>query len=273
MTNAPTLLFIGCGNMGASIIGGAVTHVPQARLVALDPDLERARSLLPAGAPVALHATADEIAELKPDLVILGVKPQVFGALDPALMQIMAQSDVVSIMAGIPLERLVSVIGHERIARTMPNLPAMLAAGATLGCVRPESVSPATRKLVEDLFGALGLFDWVEDEASFELANPVFACGPGFIFAFAEQMILAAERSGVDPQLADRLVRQTFLGAARMLSEDDRDAAALKRAVTSPNGTTQAGLTALEDPSALPAVVPETLRRAHARALELAAEA
>ncbi|WP_414088993.1 pyrroline-5-carboxylate reductase family protein [Paracoccus pantotrophus] len=92
-------------------------------------------------------------------------------------------------------------------------------------------------------------------------------------FAFAEQMILAAERSGVDPQLADRLVRQTFLGAARMLSEDDRDAAALKRAVTSPNGTTQAGLTALEDPSALPAVVPETLRRAHARALELAAEA
>ena len=68
-------------------------------------------------------------------------------------------------------------------------------------------------------------------------------------------------------------MRQTFLGAARMLAEDSRDAAALKRAVTSPNGTTQAGLTALEDPDALPKAVPETLRRAHARALELAGQA
>lgn len=273
MTQAPTLLFIGCGNMNASIIAGALRHLPQARLVALDPDLDRARSLLPQGAAVELHATPEGLADLRPDLVILGVKPQVFGALDPAVMRIMADSDTVSIMAGIPLDRLAQGIGHGRVVRAMPNLPAMLGAGMTLGCMRPDAVGAQTRALVETLFGALGRFDWSADEDAFELANPVFACGPGFIFAFAEQMILAAAQAGVEPGLADRLVRQTFLGAARMLAEDARDAGALKRAVTSPNGTTQAGLTALEAGDALPQVVPEVLRRAHARALELAAQA
>lgn len=273
MKAAPTILFIGCGNMGASIIGGALARLPRARIVALDPDLERARSLLPEGARVELHAEPDSLAGLLPDLVILGVKPQIFGSLDASLLGILARSDTVSIMAGVPLARLAAVIGHRRIVRAMPNLPAMVGAGMTLGYVLPDAVTTETRELVENLFGAIGLFAWVEDEDAFELANPVFSCGPGFIFAFAEQMVLAATRSGIDPALADRLVRQTFLGSARMLAEDRRDAAALKRAVTSPNGTTQAGLTALEDTDALPGIIPETLRRAHARALELAAEA
>lgn len=273
MSTPPRLLFIGCGNMGAAIIGGALTHMPQVHIVALDPDVARARSLLPAGAGIALHREPAAIADLVPDLVILGVKPQIFGELDPALMRIMSGADTVSIMAGIPLKRLAAAIGHERVVRAMPNLPAMLGTGMTLGCAMPGAVAAGTRGLVETLFNALGLFDWAADEDAFELANPVFSCGPGFIFAVAEQMIRAAVAAGVDPALADRLVRQTFLGAARMLAEDDRDAAALKRAVTSPNGTTQAGLTALEDPGALPLIMPETLRRAHARALELAATA
>lgn len=272
MTQAPTLLFIGCGNMNASIIAGALRNLPQARLVAIDPDLERARSLLPPGAAVELHTGPDAVAGLSPDLVVLGVKPQIFGSLDPALMQVMAASATVSIMAGIPLEKLTQEIGHDRVVRTMPNLPAMLGAGMTLGCKRDGAVDARTQDLVETLFGSVGRFAWAADEVAFELANPVFACGPGFIFAFAEQMILAATRMGVEPGLADGLVRQTFLGAARMLAEDTRDAAALKRAVTSPNGTTQAGLTALEAADALPEAVSETLRRAHARALELAVQ-
>ena len=85
-------------------------------------------------------------------------------------------------------------------------------------------------------------------------------------------MVRAATEAGVPAGLADRLVRQTFLGAVRMLAEDPRSAAEMKRAVTSPNGTTQAGLTALEAPDALPAILPETLARAHRKALELAAQ-
>lgn len=268
----PTLLFIGCGNMGAAIIGGALAHLPRSRIVGLDPDLGRARSLLPAGAAVELHADPAALSGLVPDLVVLGVKPQVFGQLDGRLKALMAAGPVASIMAGIPLARLAEGIGHSRVIRVMPNLPVMVGAGMSLGCVRRDAVEDATLRLVEALFGAIGRFDWAADEEEFERANPVFSCGPGFVFAFAEQMVRAAVGLGLPADLADRLVRQTFLGSARMLAEDPRSAAEMKCAVTSPNGTTQAGLTALEAPGALPAILPETLARAHRRALELAAE-
>lgn len=269
---SPTLLFIGCGNMGAAIIGGALAHLPQARIIGLDPDLDRARRLLPAGAAVELHADPAGLSCLAPDLVVLGVKPQIFDQLDGRLTALMAAAPVVSIMAGIPLARLAGGIGHSRVARVMPNLPVMVGAGMSLGCVHAGAVEGATLHLIETLFGAIGRFDWAADEDEFERANPVFSCGPGFVFAFAEQMVQAAVGLGVPADLADRLVRQTFLGAARMLAEDPRSAAEMKRAVTSPNGTTQAGLTALEAPDALPAILPEMLVRAHRRALELAAQ-
>lgn len=108
-----------------------------------------------------------------------GVKPQIFGQLDGRLTA-----------------RLAEGIGHSRVIRVMPNLPVMVGVGMSLG-----------------------RFDRAADEEEFERATPVFSCGPGFVFAFAEQMVQAATASGVPAGLADRLVRQTFLGAARMLAE------------------------------------------------------
>lgn len=267
---APTLLFIGCGNMGAAIVGGALRNLPKARLVALDPDLGRARSLLPAGVGVEWHDRPADLSALKPDLVILGVKPQGFASLEPAVMALLARAPVVSIMAGVTLGRLISAIGHDRVIRVMPNLPALVGAGMALGC-RAGAVDPVVDALVEALFSAIGLFDWVPDEIAFEAASPVFGCGPGFVFAIAEQMLRGAMGQGVPPALADRLVRQTLFGAAKMLSEDPRDAVALKRAVSSPGGTTLAGLAVLEAPEALPSLLPRTYSAARKRALELAA--
>lgn len=268
---ALTILFIGCGNMGAAIAGGALRHMAGARLVALDPDIARARSLLPAGATVDLFDRPESLTGLAPDLVVLGVKPQSFQSLAPEVMAILSQAPVVSIMAGVPLARLTRAIGHDRVIRVMPNLPALVGAGMSLGCRVPDMRDDATDTLVASLFSAIGRFDWSADEAAFELANPVFACGPGFVFAIAEQMVLGAVANGVPPELADRLVRQTLLGAAVMLAEDSRDAPALKRAVSSPGGTTLAGLAVLEAPDALPGLMARTYAAAHARALELAA--
>lgn len=270
MTSSPILLFIGCGNMGASIIGGALAQLPGARIVAVDPDPERARTLLPPGAQVELCASPVPVKNLAPDLVVLGVKPQVFGALDAATLQLIAQAPVVSIMAGIPLARLVMGVGHDRMIRVMPNLPALVGEGMSIGCHASDSIAAPVSRLVETLFGAIGRFEWVADEAMFECANPVFSCGPGFIFAIAEQMTRAGVAAGLPEDLVDRLVRQTFLGSAVMLARDTRSAEALKRAVTSPNGTTQAGLGQLEAPEALPKIIPATLRAAYLRALELA---
>lgn len=267
---AITLLFIGCGNMGAAIAGGAAAVLPDARLVALDPDPERARSLLPSGAAVDLHETVTTLSGLAPDLIVLGIKPQSFAGLSRDVMALLAKAPVVSIMAGVPLDRLSDAIGHGRVIRVMPNLPALVGAGMSLGCRARGLQDVALDALVSSLFGAIGRFDWASNEAAFEIASPVCGCGPGFVFAIAEQMIEGAVANGVPKDLADRLVRQTLYGAAKMLAEGDRDAVTLKRAVSSPGGTTLAGLAVLEAAGALP--MAETYGAARARAVELAAQ-
>jgi pyrroline-5-carboxylate reductase len=184
-------------------------------------------------------------------------------------MSLMRASPIVSIMAGISLDRLNADLAPSAVVRVMPNLPALVGQGMSLGCT--TAVLPAsTTTVIEALFNAIGRFDWVAGEDLFERANPAFACGPGFVFAFAEQMILAAIGQGLPRDLAERLVHQTFVGSAKMLSEDPRGAAGLKRAVSSPGGTTLAGLSVLEAETGLPRLLSGTLAAAHARALELA---
>jgi pyrroline-5-carboxylate reductase len=255
--------------MGAAIAAGALDQIPGVRVVALDPDTARARGLLPPGAAVELHAEPSGLAGLRPDLVILGVKPQTFPELSVEVLALLRAAPVVSIMAGIGLDSLNAALAPSAVVRVMPNLPSMIGAGMSLGCTAaalPDSVAA----MVETLFNGIGRFDWAADEEMFEKASPVFACGPGFIFAFAEQMILAAVSQGLPVDLAERLVRQTMLGSARMLTEDPRGAAGLKRAVSSPGGTTLAGLSVLEAEAGLPRILPGTLAAARVRARELA---
>lgn len=270
MASSLSLLFIGCGNMGAAIAGGALRQMTGVRIVAIDPDVERARSLLPPGAPVELHTSADALHGFVPGLVVLGVKPQTFPTLSGDLLDLIRSAPVVvSIMAGITLDRLEERLAPAQVVRVMPNLPALVGEGMSIGCTNsaiPENLS----RLVEALFSSIGRFDWAQDEHEFELASPVFACGPGFVFAFAEQLTLAAIAQGLPRDLAEMLVTQTFVGSAKMLATDARGAGGLKRAVSSPGGTTLAGLGVLEGNVGLPAILPAMLEAAHNRALELA---
>jgi len=263
------LLFIGCGNMGAAIVGGALRNLPGVHITALDPEVDRARSLLPPGAEVDLHGSLSEISGIRPDLTILGTKPQTFPTLADELVGLIRQAPVVSIMAGISLDRLNERLAPAPVVRVMPNLPALVGQGMSLGCTSAD-IPPELARLVETLFSSIGGFAWAVDEIEFEKANPVFASGPGFVFAFAEQLILAAVSQGVPQDLAERLVIQTITGSAEMLSKDPRGATGLKRAVSSPGGTTLAGLAILEGEDGLPKILPEMLAAAHRRALELA---
>lgn len=254
--------------MGAAIIGGVLRTMPSATLTGLDPDLARVRTLLPADALVKLYDDPSALAGLRPDLIILAVKPQSFSALDDRVMALIRAAPTVSIMAGINLQRLAAEVGTSSVIRVMPNLPALVGKGMSLGCTI-NVLSPDLQRLIEAVFGAVGHFEWAPDEQSFERANPVFSCGPGFIFSIAEHMQRAATAQGVPELLAKVLVQQTILGSAIMLSSDSRDAAALKRAVSSPGGTTLAGLSVLEGENAFPRLIAETLQAAYERAFEL----
>lgn len=268
MPSSPNLTFIGCGNMGAAIISGVLTSLPDARIFGYDPDIARARSLVPTATAITLSNDVSALKAWKADLVILAVKPQSFSALNAGIMAHLQSAPTVSIMAGVNLPRLSAAISDVPVIRVMPNLPAMVGQGMSLGCTK-NPLTPALRTLVETVFRSVGRFDWVEDEDKFERANPVFGCGPGYVFSIAEHMILAAIAQGVPAELANTLVSQTLLGAATMLSSDGRDAAALKRAVSSPGGTTLAGLSILESENAFPRLIAETLRASYTRAIEL----
>lgn len=264
------VLVIGCGNMGGALAAGYRRRHPAAEILGIDRDPARAASLLPADVAIDLVASPAEAAGFVPDLVLLALKPQLLGDALPALLPLCAGALVVSIAAGVPSARLRELLGsHARLVRAMPNLPAMVGEGMTT--LFAAGLDARDRALAEDLFAAVGDTAWLDDEALIDAATAVAGSGPAYFFALVEHLAAAGVAEGLPPALAERLARRTCIGAAALLAADPRPAAALKAAVCSPRGTTEAGLAAMEGEGALPRVVAAGVAAAHRRAIELAA--
>ena len=127
----------------------------------------------------------------------------------------------------------------------MPNTPALLGAGVT-GLFASDQVDVGGRQRAEELLASAGKTVWIDDEARMDAVTAVSGSGPAYVFLLAEAMEVAAKRQGLDDVAARTLVLQTVLGAARMLTESDEAPAELRKRVTSPNGTTQAAIEALQ---------------------------
>lgn len=118
-------------------------------IIAIDPATERAKALLKGDARVAIHANAEGLGDVAPDLVVPGVRPQVFESISSVLPSALIQAPIVCIMAGIPLKRLCSTIGHHLVVRVMPNLQALVGKGMSLGWMEQHALDAATIALVE----------------------------------------------------------------------------------------------------------------------------
>ncbi|MGP4670098.1 pyrroline-5-carboxylate reductase [Agrobacterium pusense] len=268
---ALSLLMFGCGNMGAAIASGAVARMPTIDITAVDPDVERARQLLPPQAPVKVLSDFEGLNDRHFDVCIVSVKPQHVEAALQAARTSLPDALVISIAAGIPLARLRAAAPRlRRLVRVMPNLPALAASAMSVGFADRDSVSAKDRQVVEEVFGAIGRFCWLASENDIDLATGVTGSGPGYVFAFTEHLQRAAEQMGFPGDVAEQFARQTVIGAARLLEQDPRTAHDLKVAVTSPGGTTAAGLAVLEAPGALPTLLVKTTTAAAGRAAQLA---
>lgn len=263
------LLFLGCGNMGAAIAAGALRQLPDVEITVIDPDVERARGLLPAEG-VRFHSKLASVADQAFDATVLAIKPQQFHALPGSALPGNCGL-LISIMAGVTLDGMQARLGTDRIVRTMPNLPALVARGMTVGIAR-DPISDADKGLVSDLFDGSGRFEWLESEDQIDSVTAVAGSGPGYVFAFAHYMMEAAKAEGLPDPLADTLVRQTLLGAAELLVSDARSALELKQTVTSKRGTTEAGLAVFEAEAGLPTLCRQGVAAARLRAQELASE-
>jgi len=174
---------------------------------------------------------------------------------------------VLSIAAGVSVTTLESAAGPScAVVRAMPNTPALVGEGITAICAgttaRDEDLDWA-----ESLLTAVGVVVRVP-ESQMDAVTAVAGSGPAYIFLLAESLLAAAEREGLPADIAEILVRQLFRGSGILLAESDDSPATLREKVTSPNGTTAAGLAQFEE-SGLREIVNKAVRAAAARSVEM----
>lgn len=243
-----TIGFVGAGNMARALGGGIAKRKGREAVVlrAIDPAPEAVAAFVEATGGEGC-ANANELLAVS-EVVILAVKPQVLPAVLRELRpSVQTRHLIISIVAGATLSGMSRGLGEEaRVVRAMPNTPALVQQGMTV-LVGGRHATAEDLQLSEELFAAVGRAVVAEDEALLDAVTAVSGSGPGFVFAYAEAMLAAAQHVGLPNELAEALVRQTVLGSAVLWNDSTEGVDELRRRVTSPGGTTQAGLASLED--------------------------
>lgn len=261
----PPVLLVGFGKMGGAMLAGW-REQRMAAAVAVDPALPPAP-----GPDVTVVAAPESVpARFTPAAVVLAVKPQNAEAVLPHLARYAGSAVFLSIMAGRTIAGMRRLLGAEAaIVRAMPNTPAAIRQGVTVACAGPD-VQPAQRALCDRLLAAVGAVAWVEDEGLIDPVTAVSGGGPAYVFLLAELLERAAVEQGIPADLARLLARRTVVGAGALLAASGEDAAALRRAVTSPKGTTEQALAVLMADDAWPALISRAIAAATRRSRELA---
>jgi pyrroline-5-carboxylate reductase len=253
--------------MGRAMLGGWRER-GLAGSVAVDPAPE---ALGLAGDDLQVFASPDAIpAGFTPEAVVLAVKPQNAPATLPAYARLAPSSVFLSIMAGQTIGGIRALIGAgARVVRAMPNTPAAIRQGITVACAG-EGVTPGQHALCDTLLQAIGHVAWVGEEGLLDPVTAVSGGGPAYVFLLAEMLEKTAIEQGIPEDLARVLARQTVAGSGALLAASVEPASALRRAVTSPNGTTERALAVLMAPEAWPALMSRAIAAATARSRELA---
>lgn len=267
----PTICFVGGGNMAGSLVGGLIASGRAAAgITVCEPDQARREAL---SERFGVTVSADNTAAAAADIVVLAVKPQVLRGVCEALGPGLATRSplMVSIAAGVRAADIARWLGFDAaVVRAMPNTPALLGSGAT-GLYANPRVGPDQRDQGESVMRAVGLTQWVEDEAQMDAVTAVSGSGPAYVFLLMEAMAEAGERMGLPAETARLLVMETAFGAAKMALESAESPAGLRARVTSPGGTTEAAIACLEE-RRFREVMGEALECARARAAALADE-
>ena len=262
-----SLVLAGAGKMGGAMLRGWLDAGLAASAVAVvDPHVsDEMRGFCEArGLALAAPAAA-------PEVLVLGVKPQVF-AQAPGAFAALAGPDtlVISILAGKTLANLrMGLPDAGAIVRAMPNLPASVGRGAT-GLAAEPGLAPERRALAQTLIAASGLVEWL-DEGLIDAVTAVSGSGPAYVFLLAECLAEAGVAAGLPPDVAARLARATVEGAGELMArQPELTPTQLREAVTSPGGTTAAALDVLRAGDGLAPLLEKAVAAAKKRAGELA---
>ena len=260
--------FVGGGNMAEALIRGLLgtNLVPADLLAATDVRAERTAQLT---RQFAITAHGDNVRLVREaDVVILAVKPQIMATvLAEVAPAVTARHLLVSIAAGVSTASIRAALGKDaRIIRVMPNTPALVLQGAT-AIARGPGLDAEDLGVAEEIFGAVGRVV-VLDESLMDAVTGLSGSGPGYVALVVEALADGGVKMGLDRATAMMLATQTVLGAAQLLAETGMHPGALKDMVSSPGGTTIAGVSALEEGGLRPTLI-RAVERATLRSREL----
>ena len=239
--------FLGCGNMGEALVKGLVEA-----------------SVVSAGALMASDSRTDRLADLERrygvriakdnvelarecDVVVLAVKPQIMAAVLTEVAPTLSRRQlVISIAAGVATPTIRKGVGKDiRLIRVMPNTPALVLEGAT-AIAKAKGLEDGDLETAQEIFGAVGKVV-VLDEELMDAVTGLSGSGPAYVAVVIESLADGGVKMGLDRVTAMTLATQTVLGAAKLLLETGLHPGSLKDMVSSPGGTSIAGIAALEE--------------------------
>lgn len=265
------LAFIGAGHMAQALIRALIKEgFPPQNIFASNPSSQKLEILQnETGIQITPH---NALAAKNAGVIIFCVKPQQLSSVCNELKALILKKKplIISIAAGARLDFFSDFFQHKiPIIRSMPNIPALVSAGATALC-RNALVDAMQQKMAERLFRSVGLIAWVE-EAQMDAITALSGSGPAYIFLIMEILQSIGESFGLTSENAKLLTLQTVFGAAKLALESENSFSSLRKSVTSPHGTTAAAIKIFEE-GHLAELFSQALRAAKTRAQELSSE-
>jgi pyrroline-5-carboxylate reductase len=263
-----SIAFLGAGAMGEALVRGllqAGIYAPQ-DVVAFDVSRERLQSL---AQELSIRAADDVVAAAsEAEVVVLAVKPQVVGEALELLRRVLTpQQTLISIAAGVTTKQLESHFDAQvPCVRVMPNTPALIGQAASAIALGTHATG-SHGKIAHRIFDVIGLAIDVPEKL-LDAVTGLSGSGPAYVYVFIEALSDAGVKMGLPRDVATQLAAQTVAGAAQMVLQSGKHPGVLKDMVTSPGGTTIAGLHALED-GAFRGVVIDAVEAATERSREL----
>lgn len=266
-----TLGFVGAGVMAEVMLGGLLDEgvLPPIHIIASD---RRAARLADLEARYCIRSSGDNATvAAEADVLVLAVKPQNLAVVMRGLRgRIPPETLVLSIIAGAGIRLIQDGLGHDKVARCMPNLPCRIRRGMTVWTVPPDT-TPTARHRVRTILGVMGSEVYVDDEGHVDRATAVNGTGPAIVAEFVKAMFEAAVFIGESRDVAHETVLATLIGTAEMIRQsEDMHVAQIIDEVTSPGGTTSRALQVLKK-GQFQATLTESIDAAYQRTIELGA--
>lgn len=262
------IAIIGFGNMGKTFVNGFIN----ARFISLNHLYIFNRTYVNDDL-LSVVPKENMFYELDPvikevDIVILAVKPQDFKSLASVLKEYISKQHIIlSVMAGVSIDKISDYLETDKVVRSMPNLPSQIGLGATV-LTAFEAIDRKDLFIVQNLINTTGKSIFVENEKLIDAATAISGSGPAYVFYFMQAMIEAAQVMGFNEAESELLVKQTFVGAIQLYSNNAVATGDWIAKVASKGGTTEEALKYFEE-TAIKQKIKEGMEAARLRSEQL----